>query len=467
MLSPYLRAALILLALLLLPVDFGWAAAGGPDAAGYFWADDLEPTGPSFDWEDLSLTGSVANGIGSCFDCVQSGVPIGFDFDFYGDVYDTVSIASAGIVGFGVQPFSGCCSGGPIPSASTPNNMIAMWWGDLSPVFGGTVYYETRGFTPYRRFIVSFQNVAHLFGGGAANVQVKLFEGNDFIEVHALNATTAGFTHSLGIENETGMVGVQYHSSSAPLPPDTAVQFFRCLYVDNDADGFDDCSECDDDDPDTYPGAPEVCDGADNDCDGEDPALELVDRDGDGYSFCDGDCDDFDAATFLGAPESCDAVDNDCDGGNTDLVDDDDGLGEQDIDGDGVLECGGDCDDLDPWIFPGYVDICDGLDNNCDGRVDEDLSTDADGDGHYTPGSCAAPADDCDDATRLRYPTNPEICDLVDNDCDALVDEGNLCGGLGCSLGQVFPASAVGIGGLLWLLFALLLRRPRDPLDPA
>ena len=42
------------------------------------------------------------------------------------------------------------------------------------------------------------------------------------------------------------------------------------------------------------------------------PALSY--RDGDGFSFCDGDCDDFDSNTYLGAAEICDAIDNDCDG---------------------------------------------------------------------------------------------------------------------------------------------------------
>ncbi len=69
-------------------------------------------------------------------------------------------------------------------------------------------------------------------------------------------------------------------------------------------------------------------------------------------------------------------------------------------------------------------EICNGEDEDCDGSVDEGLSTDADGDGHYAPGSCRRPADDCDDEDGLRFPEGVEICDNKDNDCDDEADEG-------------------------------------------
>ena len=69
-------------------------------------------------------------------------------------------------------------------------------------------------------------------------------------------------------------------------------------------------------------------------------------------------------------------------------------------------------------------EICDGLDNNCNGQIDEGLSTDADGDGHYTYGSCLTPNDDCDDLDADNFPGNTEVCDGFDNNCDGQVDEG-------------------------------------------
>ncbi|MBI5871822.1 putative metal-binding motif-containing protein [archaeon] len=87
-----------------------------------------------------------------------------------------------------------------------------------------------------------------------------------------------------------------------------------------------------------------------------------------------------------------------------------------DIDLDTYLDalCGGtDCDDTDPLIYPGASEICDGLDNNCNGYVDE---TDLDNDGFTF---CS----DCNDSNSNIYPGASETCDGMDNDCDSLEDE--------------------------------------------
>ncbi len=255
---------------------------------------------------------------------------------------------------------------------------------------------------------------------------------------------------------------------------DTAEAIF-----DLDGDGYASDEDCDDNSSAIFPSAEELCDGVDNDCDGEIDEGVLstfyldVDQDGfgdneaileacevrDGYVAIGNDCDDGDASVYPSAPEVCDELDNNCDGsvdegvGIAFFVDrDGDGFGDSDeIElhcalTDGVSEVAGDCDDSNAVVNPDATEVCDSLDNNCDGTVDEGQTSlyyeDSDGDGFgddaSTVEACDKPlgyvenSDDCDDDEMSVSPLGTEVCgDSIDNDCNGQVDEAGAVGSLG------------------------------------
>jgi len=240
-----------------------------------------------------------------------------------------------------------------------------------------------------------------------------------------------------------------------------------------------DATDCDDADAAQYPGADEYCNGEDDDCDGavdEDEAVDVstwyadadMDSYGDplttdidcdqprGYVSDDTDCDDTDPAQYPGATEYCNGEDDDCDGDvdEDDAVDvstwyadsDGDTYGDpavSDIDCDrpsGYVPDATDCDDTDAAVNPAATEVCNGVDDDCDGDVDEDdavdVSTwyaDVDGDSYGDPAvsdiDCDQPSGyvpdgtDCDDADPAQYPGADEYCNGEDDDCDGSVDE--------------------------------------------
>jgi hypothetical protein len=201
-------------------------AAGGPDAGGYYYADQDEPVGPTYSFEDISTTGTL---LPLLDDEVSGALPIGFTFSYYGVDYSDIYVSSNGFITPVSTTDDGCCSGDALPSSNGPDAIIAGWWADLQPDQGGygeALYYQTLGTSPNRRFIVQFTDVPHYFDYvNLVTMQFKLFEGTNDIEVHYLAAPSDGGVHSAGIENQDGTIGLQYARQSGSLPSSTVVQY--------------------------------------------------------------------------------------------------------------------------------------------------------------------------------------------------------------------------------------------------
>ena len=261
-------------------------------------------------------------------------------------------------------------------------------------------------------------------------------------------------------------------------------------------DGFD----CNDNDPRVNPASPEICDGKDNNCNGSiDEGVKLTfyrDADGDGYG------NPASSTTACLQPEGYVSDNSDCDDTNPRINPKTVWYKDQDEDGytDGTTQVAcqrpagysldvkmGDCADTDPNRNPAASESCNGIDDDCDGIVDDGAKItfyrDADGDGYgyvgestqacvqpagyvqnssdcddsnpnlnpktiwykdedgdgYTDGttqvSCQRPSlaytlsanlGDCDDKNASAYPGASEVCDGADNDCDGQTDEGLL-----------------------------------------
>lgn len=191
---------------------------------------------------------------------------------------------------------------------------------------------------------------------------------------------------------------------------------------DKDGDGQVSCAlcpsvtpcDCDDNDPFNRVGLPDICDCKDNNCNAQVDEGNVCrgapchDNDDDGITNCEGDCNDNNPVVGPNRSEQRNnGVDDDCDG----AVDED-----TDEDGDGYSVGQGDCDDKFVQINPGATELCDGFDNNCNGQTDEGF----DKDGDFAT-SCAG---DCDDNDNRRSPFKKEICgNTLDDDCNGLVDE--------------------------------------------
>jgi hypothetical protein len=124
--------------------------SGGPDIYGHYWRDSDDLGGPTFSWIDITGTGTQI--IGLADDNNLGPFPIGFNFNFYGTNFSSIHVCSNGWFSFTSTATS--YTDYALPSASAPENLLAIFWDDMNFNLGGTAYYQTIG----DKFILEFKD---------------------------------------------------------------------------------------------------------------------------------------------------------------------------------------------------------------------------------------------------------------------------------------------------------------------
>jgi len=230
-------------------------------------------------------------------------------------------------------------------------------------------------------------------------------------------------------------------------------------------------NDCNDSNPTIYPSASETCNGFDDNCNTTiDEGVQNVfylDSDNDffgnaafpvlsctnptGYVSNNSDCNDANNFVYPNANEICNSIDDDCDTfidegvQNTYFADaDNDGFGNALV---SFMSCSApagyvvnasDCNDNNPNIRPGVVEICNNIDDNCNSLIDEgalltfyaDLDLDGFGNVNSSVEACTAPPgfvisfNDCNDNIATIFPGAVEVCNGADDNCNGAIDEG-------------------------------------------
>ncbi|NDY56753.1 hypothetical protein G3N56_08345 [Desulfovibrio sulfodismutans] len=183
-----------------------------------------------YSWvDDSSATTLFTNAQG-----YSSQVNLGFAFPFYGQTYTSMHVYSSGAISFTSSGGNGYNT--VIPSATSPNALVAVYWDDLAEetALGSRVSWQRIGTSPNSRVVVTWRNVRHHYESvttAPATFQVILSERTGEITMQYANVTfssssfSKGASATVGIENADGSDGVQYSALTPSLSAGQAILF--------------------------------------------------------------------------------------------------------------------------------------------------------------------------------------------------------------------------------------------------
>jgi hypothetical protein len=213
----------------------GFRPYGGPDSAGYTWLDSDDTLGPEYQWFEASASGTrVGGGDDELFE-----VPLPWPVRFYGQSCSTAYVSTNGWLALGPPaPAGPADSNTAIPCPAEPNRLVAVYWDDLASersesgiwcqaIGDSLVVLEWHNVGYYGFEACSLNFEALLYGSGIIELQYAFVSAGDTLYDQGLSAT-------VGIENATGTVGLEYVHDGSPagnlLVPRRAIRFLPREY---------------------------------------------------------------------------------------------------------------------------------------------------------------------------------------------------------------------------------------------
>jgi len=214
--------------------------SGGPDDFGYTFTDSNTPEGPTYDWIEISGTGTEV--LPNSDDSWVEDIGLGFFFNYYGTDYSQLAISNNGLL------FSGGTTweyvNEPITQSPSVHGFIAPFWDDIITYDSrgaGTIYYQTLGTAPNRMFVVEWYDNKHYWNSDSGvTFEAILYEGSNNIlfqykDVDFGNVYSAvsgdnppydnGGSATVGIEGPAGDDGLQYSFNEQVIDPGLAILF--------------------------------------------------------------------------------------------------------------------------------------------------------------------------------------------------------------------------------------------------
>lgn len=191
--------------------------AGNQVVYGY---EDSLTGGATYNWTEISETGTLLSNISSVDDAFESIILAQFSFPFYGNNYTEVFVNSNGLItlGNGINDYSNI----GIPLVDNPDNFIALFWDDQNPSSAGEIYYKEES----DRLIVQYEAVASYSGTASFTYQAVL-HSSGVIEFFYKEMVGDLESATVGVENSNGTDGLEIAYNEAYIQDGLAIHIYR------------------------------------------------------------------------------------------------------------------------------------------------------------------------------------------------------------------------------------------------